>query len=198
MSLAALSSTTKVWSIFFRFHGILLHGFPQNYLLTKTKQFTWTSTRLKQKVISFAGIPIKTSLDNATSVLYAGLIGQLTEKARNVVREMVSRYFMKKVHYSCINTQITSKRVLHPTLSKVCICIAKCSDYWIGKFKENPPINLWKYFQVYGSINIVVFSWNYNYLYLKAQQTKITLQMQEGSQIIVVSATGNFSLPVVF
>lgn len=41
---------------------------------------------------NFSGIPIKSSLDNATSVLYAGLIGQLTEKAKNVVREMVNKY----------------------------------------------------------------------------------------------------------
>ncbi|KAG6453891.1 hypothetical protein O3G_MSEX008363 [Manduca sexta] len=41
-------------------------------------------------IVNHEGIPIKSSLDNATSVLYAGLIGQLTEKARNVVREMDS------------------------------------------------------------------------------------------------------------
>ncbi|OWR54187.1 robl [Danaus plexippus plexippus] len=41
-------------------------------------------------IVNHEGIPIKSSLDNATSVLYSGLIGQLTEKARNVVREMDS------------------------------------------------------------------------------------------------------------
>lgn len=41
-------------------------------------------------IVNHEGIPIKTSLDNATSVLYSGLIGQLTEKAKNVVREMDS------------------------------------------------------------------------------------------------------------
>ncbi|CAF4858630.1 unnamed protein product [Pieris macdunnoughi] len=41
-------------------------------------------------IVNHEGIPIKTSLDNATSVLYSGLISQLTEKARNVVREMDS------------------------------------------------------------------------------------------------------------
>ncbi|XP_028042626.1 dynein light chain roadblock-type 2-like [Bombyx mandarina] len=44
-------------------------------------------------IVNHEGIPIKSSLDNATSVLYAGLIGQLTEKARNVVREMVIYIF---------------------------------------------------------------------------------------------------------
>lgn len=44
----------------------------------------------------FSGIPIKSSLDNATSVLYAGLIGQLTEKAKNVVREMVKTFYIFK------------------------------------------------------------------------------------------------------
>lgn len=64
----------KVWSI--------LLGFPLNICTHETDP---------QFIIS-TGIPIKSTLDNATSVLYAGLIGQLTEKARNVVREMVRFY----------------------------------------------------------------------------------------------------------
>lgn len=34
------------------------------------------------------GIPIKTTLDNTTTVQYAGLIGQLSDKARSVVRDL--------------------------------------------------------------------------------------------------------------
>ena len=34
------------------------------------------------------GIPIKSTLDNATTVQYAGLISQLADKARSVVREL--------------------------------------------------------------------------------------------------------------
>lgn len=35
-----------------------------------------------------AGIPIKTTLDNSTTVQYAGLISSLTDKARSVVRDL--------------------------------------------------------------------------------------------------------------
>jgi len=34
------------------------------------------------------GIPIKSTLDNSTSVQYAGLIQQLADKARSVVRDL--------------------------------------------------------------------------------------------------------------
>jgi dynein light chain roadblock-type len=34
------------------------------------------------------GIPIKTTLDNSTTVQYAGLLHQLTSKARSVVRDI--------------------------------------------------------------------------------------------------------------
>jgi len=36
----------------------------------------------------FLGIPIKSTLDNATTVQYAGLISQLADKACSVVREL--------------------------------------------------------------------------------------------------------------
>jgi dynein light chain roadblock-type len=36
----------------------------------------------------FTGIPIKTTMDNATAVHYAGLISQLSDKARSVVRDL--------------------------------------------------------------------------------------------------------------
>jgi len=39
-------------------------------------------------VINNEGIPIKSTLDNATTVQYAGLISQLADKARSVVREL--------------------------------------------------------------------------------------------------------------
>ena len=35
-----------------------------------------------------SGIPIKSTLDNATTVQYAGLISQLADKAGSVVREL--------------------------------------------------------------------------------------------------------------
>ncbi|XP_077282993.1 dynein light chain roadblock [Arctopsyche grandis] len=39
-------------------------------------------------IVNSEGIPIKTSLDNATTVQYAGLISQLADKARSVVRDL--------------------------------------------------------------------------------------------------------------
>lgn len=36
----------------------------------------------------FAGIPVKSTLDNSTTVQYAGLISQLADKARSVVRDL--------------------------------------------------------------------------------------------------------------
>lgn len=38
--------------------------------------------------LCFLGIPIKSTLDNSTSVQYAGLIQQLADKARSVVRDL--------------------------------------------------------------------------------------------------------------
>ena len=39
-------------------------------------------------VVNAEGIPIKTTLDNTTTVQYAGLIGLLSDKARSVVRDL--------------------------------------------------------------------------------------------------------------
>ncbi|KAL1457874.1 hypothetical protein WDU94_008058 [Cyamophila willieti] len=39
-------------------------------------------------VINGDGIPIKTTLDNQTTVQYAGLVSQLVDKAKSVVREI--------------------------------------------------------------------------------------------------------------
>ena len=36
----------------------------------------------------YIGIPIKSTLDNTTTVQYAGLISQLSDKARSVVRDL--------------------------------------------------------------------------------------------------------------
>lgn len=36
----------------------------------------------------FPGIPVKSTLDNSTTVQYAGLISQLADKARSVVRDL--------------------------------------------------------------------------------------------------------------
>ena len=36
----------------------------------------------------FAGIPIRTTMDNSTTTQYAGLIHQLTNKARTCVRDI--------------------------------------------------------------------------------------------------------------
>ena len=40
------------------------------------------------KLHRHAGIPIRTTLDNSTTVQYAGLIHQLTMKARSTVRDI--------------------------------------------------------------------------------------------------------------
>ena len=39
-------------------------------------------------MLSFAGIPIRTTMDNSTTTQYAGLIHQLTNKARTCVRDI--------------------------------------------------------------------------------------------------------------
>ncbi|GLV44656.1 roadblock [Carabus blaptoides fortunei] len=39
-------------------------------------------------VVNSEGIPIKTTLDNSTTVQYAGLISSLADKARSVVRDL--------------------------------------------------------------------------------------------------------------
>lgn len=36
----------------------------------------------------FTGIPVKSTLDNSTTVQYAGLMSQLADKARSVVRDL--------------------------------------------------------------------------------------------------------------
>lgn len=38
--------------------------------------------------MKYLGIPIKSTLDNTTTVQYAGLISQLSDKARSVVRDL--------------------------------------------------------------------------------------------------------------
>lgn len=37
---------------------------------------------------NFSGIPIKTTMDNTSTVQYAGLVSQLADKARSVVRDL--------------------------------------------------------------------------------------------------------------
>ncbi|KAF7988034.1 hypothetical protein HCN44_007528 [Aphidius gifuensis] len=39
-------------------------------------------------VVNSEGIPIKTTMDNTTTVQYAGLISQLSDKARSVIRDL--------------------------------------------------------------------------------------------------------------
>ncbi|TWW76457.1 Dynein light chain roadblock-type 2 [Takifugu flavidus] len=39
-------------------------------------------------VVNAEGIPIRTTLDNSTAVQYAGLLTQLTQKARGTVRDI--------------------------------------------------------------------------------------------------------------
>lgn len=39
-------------------------------------------------VVNVEGIPIKSTMDNTTTVQYAGLISQLSDKARTVVRDL--------------------------------------------------------------------------------------------------------------
>uniref|UniRef100_A0A674NVW2 Dynein light chain roadblock n=1 Tax=Takifugu rubripes TaxID=31033 RepID=A0A674NVW2_TAKRU len=39
-------------------------------------------------VVNAEGIPIRTTLDNSTAVQYAGLLTQLTQKARGTIRDI--------------------------------------------------------------------------------------------------------------
>ncbi|CAH1114617.1 unnamed protein product [Psylliodes chrysocephalus] len=39
-------------------------------------------------IVNSEGVPIKTTLDNTTTVQYAGLISSLADKARSVVRDL--------------------------------------------------------------------------------------------------------------
>ncbi|EAT43191.1 AAEL005354-PA [Aedes aegypti] len=39
-------------------------------------------------VVNNEGIPVKSTLDNTTTVQYAGLMSQLSDKARSVVRDL--------------------------------------------------------------------------------------------------------------
>lgn len=39
-------------------------------------------------IVNAEGIPLRTTLDNATTVQYSGLISQLTEKARGAIRDL--------------------------------------------------------------------------------------------------------------
>lgn len=49
---------------------------------TQHKQIAFINTA------TISGIPIKTTLDNTTTVQYAGLISSLSDKARSVVRDL--------------------------------------------------------------------------------------------------------------
>ncbi|CAB0039684.1 unnamed protein product [Trichogramma brassicae] len=39
-------------------------------------------------VVNSEGIPIKSTMDNATTIQYAGLISQLSDKARSIIRDL--------------------------------------------------------------------------------------------------------------
>eukprot|EP00795_Rhopilema_esculentum_P001323 gene1323-15719_t len=43
-------------------------------------------------LVAYSGIPIRTTLDNSTTLQYAGLIHQLTAKARSTVRDIDPQY----------------------------------------------------------------------------------------------------------
>lgn len=86
------SSTTKVCSILVLFPWLLARiSYCRVFGPFRTRHVLIKAIDLFAN-FELSGIPIKSSLDNATSVLYSGLIGQLTEKARNVVREMVINF----------------------------------------------------------------------------------------------------------
>jgi len=53
-----------------------------NYLFVIVRKFSLNFA------LWFSGIPIKSTLDNTTTVQYAGLISQLSDKARSVVRDL--------------------------------------------------------------------------------------------------------------
>lgn len=50
----------------------------------------WNRTLLfrNSQSIYYVGIPVKSTLDNSTTVQYAGLMSQLSDKARSVVRDL--------------------------------------------------------------------------------------------------------------
>lgn len=43
---------------------------------------------IKKITFFISGIPIKSTMDNTTTVQYAGLISQLSDKARSVIRDL--------------------------------------------------------------------------------------------------------------
>lgn len=61
----------------------------QNYCIWFAAAFTFTlSNEIFKNSLIFVGIPIRSTLDNSTTVQYAGLISQLAAKARSTVRDI--------------------------------------------------------------------------------------------------------------
>lgn len=59
-------------------------------IVVNSEGFFGHSFTITQVIMTFllAGIPIKSTLDNTTTVQYAGLISSLADKARSVVRDL--------------------------------------------------------------------------------------------------------------
>lgn len=61
----------------------------QNYCIWFAAAFTFTLiNEIFKNSLIFVGIPIRSTLDNSTTVQYAGLISQLAAKARSTVRDI--------------------------------------------------------------------------------------------------------------
>jgi hypothetical protein len=86
-------------------------GFPHIMSTASTSEVEETLRRLKEHkgvigvvIVNQDGIPIRTTLDQADTVKYAGLITQLCSKARSAVRELdpqVSIPTFSKRNFSC-------------------------------------------------------------------------------------------------
>ena len=70
---------------------------------------------------SAAGIPIRTTMDNSTTVQYAGLFHQLTSKARNTVRDIDPQVWNVFVLFSKF-----SKGNLFFVVSMVAVYVKRC------------------------------------------------------------------------
>lgn len=69
--------------------GTIVVNAEGSYLLSRyLKRYCYHINDPFSKMYIITGIPIKSTLDNTTTVQYAGLISQLSDKARSVVRDL--------------------------------------------------------------------------------------------------------------
>ncbi|CAH1269829.1 dynein light chain roadblock-type 2 [Branchiostoma lanceolatum] len=75
-------------------------------------------------VVNSEGIPIRTTLDNSTTVQYAGLIHQLSNKARSVVRDIDPQNDLTFLRIRSKKHEI----MVAPDKEYILICIQNPSD----------------------------------------------------------------------